>query len=65
MTRETKIGIAVAVSFLCLVGIVVATKWGGKADPDKGGANAQAKAKQPNLQQSARSTRRSNAVETG
>ena len=27
MTRETKIGMAVAVSFLCLVGVVVATKW--------------------------------------
>src|SRR5947209_3210170 len=27
MTRETKIGLAVAASFLCLVGIVVATKW--------------------------------------
>lgn len=27
MTRETKIGMAVAVSFLCLVGVVIMTKW--------------------------------------
>lgn len=27
MSRETKIGMVVAVSFLCLVGVVVATKW--------------------------------------
>src|SRR5262249_38437582 len=27
MTRETKIGLVVACSFLCLVGIVVASKW--------------------------------------
>lgn len=32
MTRETKIGMVVAVSFLCLVGIVVATKWRRGAD---------------------------------
>jgi hypothetical protein len=30
MTRETKIGLAVAASFLCLVGIVVATKYRGR-----------------------------------
>src|SRR5262245_21895448 len=27
MTRETKIGLVVGFSFLCLVGIVVASKW--------------------------------------
>ena len=35
MTRETKIGMVVAVSFLCLVGIVVATKWRRNADDGK------------------------------
>ena len=32
MSRETKIGMAVAVSFLCLVGVVVVTKW--RREPD-------------------------------
>ncbi|GEM_PF-6721668 len=36
MTRETKIGMAVAVSFLCLVGVVVATKWRRTDDGPKG-----------------------------
>ena len=36
MTRETKIGMAVAVSFLCLVGVVVATRWRRPDDGPKG-----------------------------
>lgn len=35
MTRETKIGLVVACSFLCLVGIVVASKWRGGDDPSE------------------------------
>src|SRR4051812_34279894 len=35
MTRETKIGMAVACSFLCLVGIVVASKWKRGDDPSE------------------------------
>ena len=33
MTRETKVGLVVACSFLCLVGIVVASKWNGGQTP--------------------------------
>ena len=28
MTRETKVGLVVASSFVCLVGVVVASRWG-------------------------------------
>ncbi len=35
MTRETKIGLVVGTSFLCLVGIVVASKWRQEADPSE------------------------------
>src|SRR5687768_2632789 len=38
MTRETKIGLIVGGSFLCLVGIVVASKWRGTdvpSDPEE------------------------------
>ncbi|MCI0680477.1 MAG: hypothetical protein L0Y71_00110 [Gemmataceae bacterium] len=53
MTRETKIGLVVAVSFLCLVGVVVATKWRGAGDAADLAQNAApkenaAKPSQPN-----------------
>lgn len=35
MTRETKVGLVVACSFLCLVGIVVASKWRRAEDPSE------------------------------
>jgi hypothetical protein len=35
MTRETKIGLVVAASFLCLVGVVVASKWNGAAGTEE------------------------------
>lgn len=50
MSRETKIGIAVAVSFLCLVGIVVATKLRRNVDAGKEEANTVAKGKPPEAQ---------------
>src|SRR4051812_31052031 len=34
MTRETKVGLVVAGSFLCLVGVVVASRMGRHADPN-------------------------------
>lgn len=35
MTRETKIGLVIGCSFLCLVGVVVASKWRGSEDPSE------------------------------
>ena len=35
MTRETKVGLIVAGSFLCLVAIVVASKWRHGDDPSQ------------------------------
>jgi hypothetical protein len=41
MTRETKVGLVVAGSFLCLVGVVVASRMGRKAEPGRGPELAQ------------------------
>lgn len=59
MTRETKVGMVVACSFLCLVGIVVASKINGGADttdtkpagPTTGQEHSEMPAKPPELNQ--------------
>ena len=42
MTRETKVGLVVAASFLCLVGVVVASRLGRNTDKNESQAVAQA-----------------------